>query len=231
MRKPIYLLAGGNWRRSNALIPVFENILAETGKKRPQVAYVGVANGDDPSFFDFFKSFLSNAGSSNVKQILLARDRADVKSAQSILGEADAIFVAGGGVDEGMRWLIQHNLVSFMRQLYNNGALFFGLSAGSIMLGEKWVRWRNPDDDSTAELFACMQIAPIVCDTHAEEDDWEELKVAAKLLGNDGVGYGIPTGGCVRVAADFALTALTKNTVCYINKANRAVKSHDLPVA
>jgi peptidase E len=229
-KKPIYLLAGGNWRKANALIPVFKNILAETEKKQPKVAYIGAANNDDPSFFKFFESSLGAAGVPKVSQVLLARQRADVKSAQSILGQADAIFVAGGGVDEGMHWLNRHNLVSFMRQLYDNGALFFGLSAGSIMLGEKWVRWRNPDDDSTAELFGCMQIAPIVCDMHAEEDDWEELKVAVKLLGKDGVGYGIPTEGIIRVAGDGTLTALTKNAVCYINNANRVMKSEDLSV-
>jgi peptidase E len=231
MRKPIYLLAGGNWRKSNALMPVFENILAETERKRPQVAYIGAANGDDPSFFDFFKSFLGNAGSANVYQIFLARDQADIKAAHAMLSEADAVFVAGGDVEEGMYWLDRHNLVSFMRERYQQGALFFGLSAGSIMLGGHWVRWNNPTDDSSASLFACMRVASIVCDTHAEEDDWEELKVAVKLLGNDGVGYGIPTGGCIRVAADGALTALTKHTICYINTANRVVKSNDLSIA
>ncbi len=230
MKKPIYLLAGGNWRKSNTLIPIFKSILAETEKKRPRVAYIGAANGDDPSFFKFSENFFISAGVSAVDQIFLAQKRPNVDEAQSILSGSDAVFVAGGDVDKGMHWLQQHNLMSFLQERYQQGILFFGLSAGSIMLGAHWVRWENPDDDTTARLFACMGIAPIVCDTHAEDDDWEELKVAVRLLGKNSVGFGIPSEGGIRVAADGALTALNKDAVCYINKANRVVKSQDLPV-
>ncbi len=120
--------------------------------------------------------------------------------------------------------LNQHKLTQFLKDLYTKGVLFFGLSAGSIMLGTQWVRWTNPKDDSTAELFKCMDIAPVLCDTHAEKDKWEELIMAVKLLGNKGKGYGIPTGGVLRVDADGAVSALEKPAVCYVNNAGRVLR-------
>jgi peptidase E len=231
MKKPIYLIAGGNWRKSHTLGPLFGKILSETEKKSPRVAYIGTANGDAPSFFEFFKSFISEQGGSNIDQIFLARERADVDAARSVLAEADAVFMSGGDVDEGIYWLHRHRMAPFLRERYEQGVLFFGLSAGSIMLGERWVRWRDPDDDSTAELFECLRIAPLICDTHAEADDWEELKVAVGLLGSNGIGYGIPTDGVIRVAGDGSLSALNKNVVRYLCRADRVAKTTDLKAA
>jgi peptidase E len=227
-KKNIYLLAGGNWRKPDLLMPLFREILTETGKEKPRVAYIGTANEDDPSFFTFSDSLLKKAGAGTVTQIFLAENDVNLPLAKSALSKADAVFVAGGDVDEGMRWLNLHKLVPFLKKLYQNGMLFFGLSAGSIMLGTQWVRWRNPDDDSSAELFECIGIAPIICDTHAEKEKWEELQAAIELSGKNGTGYGIPTGGILRVAPDGKLTALEKNAACYAKQANRIIKEADI---
>jgi peptidase E len=230
--KPVYLLAGGNWRKPGALLPLLKKVMMAAGKERPpKVAYIGTANGDDPSFFEFADNYFIKAGASKVDQVFLADRYADVKSAKYIFSNADMIFISGGDVEDGMRWLNQHKLTQFLKDLYGKGVLFFGLSAGSIMLGTQWVRWANSKDDSTAELFKCMEIAPVLCDTHAEKDKWEELIMAVKLLGNKGKGYGIPTGGVLRVDADGAVSALEKPAMCYVNSAGHVIKREDIPVA
>jgi cyanophycinase len=228
--KPVYLLAGGNWRKPGALLPVLKEVIKATGKEKPVVAYIGTANGDDPDFFEFADNYFIKAGAAKVVQVFLADRYADVKSARSVLSSADAIFVSGGDVEEGMRWLASHKLLPFLKDLYAKGVLFFGLSAGSIMLGTQWVRWLNPKDDGTAELFKCMDIAPVLCDTHAEKDKWEELIMAVKLMGGNGKGYGIPTGGILLVNADGTVSALEKPASCYVNEAGRIVKVDNIPV-
>jgi peptidase E len=228
--KPVYLLAGGNWRKPGALLPLLKEVMIAAEKEQPpKVAYIGTANGDDPWFFEFADKYFIKAGASKVDQVFLVDRYADVKSAKIIFGNADVIFVSGGDVEEGMRWLNQHKLTQFLRDLYAKGVLFFGLSAGSIMLGTQWVRWANPKDDSTAELFKCMDIAPVLCDTHAEKDKWEELIMAVKLLGNKGKGYGIPTGGVLRVDAGGTVSALEKPSVCYVNSTGRVLKADNIP--
>jgi len=51
-------------------------------------------------------------------------------------------------------------MTDFLRRLHRSGRLFFGTSAGSIMLSRKWVRWRDPHDDRSAELFPCLGLHP-----------------------------------------------------------------------
>jgi hypothetical protein len=98
---------------------------------------------------------------------------------------------------------------SWLRGLYLAGKPFIGVSAGSIMLAQSWVRWPAAGDDASAEIFPCLGLAPLLCDTHAEKEDWEELKTLLRLSGR-ATGYGIPSGAALRVRADGSLSALGK---------------------
>ncbi len=91
------------------------------------------------------------------------------------------VFISGGDVEAGMEVLEERQILPFLRELFERGKPFFGSSAGSIMLGRQWVRWEDPDDDATANLFPCMGFAPIVCDTHGEAEGWEELRALLRL--------------------------------------------------
>jgi cyanophycinase-like exopeptidase len=119
-------------------------------------------------------------------------------------------------------------MVDTLHELYNKGKVFFGVSAGSIMLGREWVRWENPDDDSTAVLFPCIGMVPVMCDTHAEGDNWEELKAAIKLKEEKDIGYGIPSGACLKIYPDGQLEALGNPVVTYLKRGQRVVRSDDL---
>ena len=44
------------------------------------------------------------------------------------------------------------------------------------MLARRWVRWTDPHNDDSAELFPCLGFAPVFCDTHGEGDGWGELR-------------------------------------------------------
>jgi peptidase E len=223
----IYLMAGGSFRKPNAMLPVFKDILREAGSE-PVVGYIGAANSDDSMFFRFSAGLLKKAGASTVTHCILSRKKIDLISVKAVLKKADAVFFSGGDVEGGMALLSRHDLVPFLTDLYKNGTLFFGLSAGSIMLGTKWVRWEDPEDESSSELFDCTGIAGILCDTHAENENWEELKAAVRLSGENAIGYGIPTNAIICVRPDSSISALGKPVVCYTNRAGQVVKDNDL---
>lgn len=195
--KPVFLLAGGNFHHPGSMAPSMARALQECGKQKPRVAYLGVAGGDNALFFRHFKTLLQAAGAGKVVLVRLAKERVDLSAAKHTLEAADAIFISGGEVDDGMRWLVRHGLPGFLKELYDRGKLFFGVSAGSIMMGTHWVRWKNPDDDGAAELFDCLGLVPFIFDTHAEDEDWKELKMALQLEGSGSRGYAIPSGGMV----------------------------------
>ena len=127
-----------------------------------------------------------------------------------------------------MEVLQEKDMADFLLQLYKQGKPFFGVSAGSIMLAKEWVRWRDPDDDATAEIFPCLGMAPVICDTHAEEDDWQELKALLALEPDNVKGYGIASGAAIKVFPDGKIEALGGAVPQYIRRGERVERLPDI---
>ena len=225
--RPVVLIAGNPRSRRKTPDALMQNALADAGKPCPSVAYIGVASEDDPGFFRWLAAMFRQAGSGEVRMPRLASPRADAAEARAVLERSDIVFMSGGDVEAGMAHLERHALVPFLNELYRAGKPFFGLSAGSIMLARCWVRWRDPDDDASAEEFPCLGLAPVVCDTHAEEDGWEELRALLKVSGT-GIGYGIPAGGALRVDPHGSVSALGKPAQRFTSRSGRVATLADL---
>ncbi len=171
---------------------------------------------------------LRKCGAGCVTLAPLAGRKSKLDKARAILESADMVFISGGDVEVGMNVLEQRQILPFLRQLFDNGKLFFGSSAGSIMLGRQWVRWEDPDDNATASLFPCMGLAPIACDTHGEAEGWEELHTLLRLTPEDTMGYGIPTGGGLCVRPDGAVEALGVPVHRYVHAGGAVARGANL---
>ncbi len=228
--RPVHLLAGSPQGRSRGADPVLVAALAETGQARPSVAYIGAASDDDRDFLRFVTAYLQRSGAGEVRLAALASARADLAAAQTVIASSDLVFVSGGDVEAGMAHLERHGLIPLLRTRHGAGTPFVGLSAGSIMLARCWVRWSDPDDDATAAVFPCVGLAPVLCDCHAESDDWEELRALLELT-REGIGYGIPAGGALRVDADGTVLALGKAAPRFECRDGRVAKRTDLTPA
>ena len=186
-------------------------------KKAPNVAYIGTASGDNKEFFSMLKPIIMAAGAGNVTLVPIMQ-RFDAAKAKNILLASDVIFISGGDVEMGMKYLTKRKLIPFFRKLYDRGKLFCGVSAGAIMLCRNWMSWRDPDDDNTAELLDCLGFAPLLCDVHAEEDNWVEMKRLLGFFPQGEVGYGIPAEGALRVTPDSKITTIGSAPVRFIKK-------------
>lgn len=226
--KPVYLLAGGrppDRKKQNSLI---QAVFRERGKTSPTIGYIGTASGDDKRFLEFMARELRDSGASHINHAVIASPKADLKKAKDILKSSDIIFAGGGDVELGVRILQEKKMDEFLRELYREGKVFFGISAGSIMLAKEWVRWRDPENNSTAELFPCLDIAPVICDTHCEQDEWEELQAALKLEEDNTIGYGIVSGTAIKVFPDGSVEALGGVTHQYIRHGGRVDRILDI---
>jgi len=227
--KPVYLLAGGRHSRSsNKPDPLLQAVFQAFGIASPKVAYSGTASGDDRSFFSFISGSFVAAGAGKVTHALIAPDSADLKKAQKILDAADIVFVSGGDVEAGMEVLQAKNMLDFFNNLYRQGKPFFGISAGAIMLADRWVRWTDPDNDNSAELFPCLGYAPIICDTHDEQAGWEELQAAVMLEKEGFRGYGLASGSGVKVTPDGSVTAIGGTVYQYVKHAGKVDRIDDI---
>ncbi|OGO21876.1 MAG: hypothetical protein A2144_04795 [Chloroflexi bacterium RBG_16_50_9] len=225
--KSVYLIAGSPRNRKKSA-PLFQAVFRASGTVSPSVAYVGAASDDDADFFSFIAEELKAAGAGRIDHALIAPEKSDLEGARNMLKSADIVFISGGDVERGMQVLTEKNMAAYLRQLYEAGKPFFGVSAGSIMLGREWVRWRDPDDDASAEIFMCLGIAPVICDTHAEEDDWQELKALLALEKDDVKGYGIPSGAAIKVFPDGKVEALGGPVSQFIRHGRVVAKGPDL---
>jgi peptidase E len=185
---------------------------------------VGVASEDNAQFFSWISAMMKAAGAGKVRLAPIAGRSADTSRAVEILNSSDLIFVSGGDVELGMRILKEKNIIPVLEKVFHEGTLYFGASAGSIMLCKQWVRWRDPDDDSSAELFPCLGFAPIYCDTHAEEDDWEELKALLKIAPSGTAGYGIPSDAAIMIGPGNSIEYLGAPSVRFMKTQGSAIK-------
>lgn len=226
--KPVFLLAGGRHARGKNPDPLLESVFREFGIKSPTVAYSGTASGDDRGFFRFIASEITDAGADKVVHAVIAPDGADLNKAESVLESADIVFISGGDVEAGMEVLREKQMLDFLTGLYRQGKPFFGISAGAIMLADKWVRWPDPENETSAELFDCLGFAPVICDTHDEQGGWEELQAALKLEKEGFIGYGLASGSAVKVTSDGRVEVVGGAVHRYVHKGDKVIRIEDI---
>jgi len=221
MRKKMYLLAGGPSDGDSTAVRLRE-ALGGCGVEHPAAAYIGTASGDSRTFMRWFERPLKKAGAASLTMAPLVGRKADPEKAKRVLISSDVIFVSGGEVEDGMNGL-SADIRALLRRLLEDGRLFIGLSAGTIMLGKAWPHWDDEDGrPEDAELFDCLGFAGEIFDTHAEAEGWPELKKAVSLSPEGFIGYGIPSGEMSVIDEDGVLIPNDRLVKC-VNSGGRAV--------
>ena len=211
LRKPTTLMAGKFGSRHFGTKPFLADALRLTGKDKPIALYLGAANGDNREFGMALSRIVKTAGAHKVLWPKLARGKKN-GAAREALGEADLVFVGGGDVEAGMEVLRDAHLIGDLRAAAKCGVVFAGMSAGAIMLGERWIRWPHESaSDDEAETYECLGIAPCSLDTHGENDRWRETQsfaaVRARELGKKVRAYAVPSGGALVIGSDGTMRA------------------------
>ena len=235
MRKPVTLMAGLHGSRHFGTQPFLTEALRATREERPSALYIGAASGDDRTFGTALCGLLTAAGAGEVVWPKLGAGR-NGAAARAALARVDLVFVGGGDVDAGMQALRSADVVDDLHAAAARGAVFAGMSAGSIMLGERWIRWPNAAaGDDAAETYQCLGIARCSLDTHGEGDDWGEARsfaaVRARELGKKTRAYGVPSGGALVVSPGGKVQARGVPVAVFAAAPRRAAKLEDtLPV-
>ena len=228
-RAPIFLIAGGRaTREQKGPDPLLQAVFRQTGLPHPAVAYVGAASGDDHTFRLMITGRLQKAGASKVTLAPLYGRRGDAEKAKAVLESSDVVFLSGGDVEAGMRVLKEKGMTDFLRHLCLAGKPYFGVSAGSIILARQWIRWTDPDDDASSELFDCLGLASVLCDTHGETENWEELQALLALSPVGTIGHGIASGTAIVVKPDGTVSALGGEVHRFQKRASGVVQVESL---
>jgi cyanophycinase-like exopeptidase len=156
-------------------------------------------------------------GDAEVERFSVAgeQDAMDRDAAYGIVQRADLIYLTGGDPVLGAKVLAEAGADEWLREARQRGAHLAGGSAGAIMLGAWWADWPDEPDGSPFDggtLVRCTGVVPdLVLDTHAEDDQWEELLLVKGMLeaAHHSVRLrGIPTDGGLVVGPDGSLRAI-----------------------
>ncbi len=187
--KPIFLFADSQllfWGEGGNLF--LNSIRRLVTDALPKAAYIGASNGDAPEHYSIFEAAMGGAGIYHTKMILRTFSAED----QSFLNEADIILLAGGDVISGWNVFVETGIGEFVLKRHAEGAVLMGVSAGAMQLGLYGTLER---DSSPAELVGMFGLIPYVIDAHDEQQGWDRLRRAVRLLNGTAEGIGIPTGG------------------------------------
>ncbi len=228
-RAAIFLIAGGRGiRERKGPDPLLQAVFRRTGASHPTIGYVGAASGDSDEFRVLITKRFEKAGAGKVMLAPLCGRRGEAEKAKAVLERSARVFLSGGDVDAGMRVLHEKSMTGFLRDLCRAGKPFFGMSAGSIMLAKQWIRWSDPEDNASADLFECLGIAPVLCDTHGEAEDWEELQALLALSPVGAIGHGIASGTAIIVEPDGVVSALGGEVHRFQKRASGVVQIRSL---
>ncbi len=230
MRKPTTLIAGKFGSRHFGTKPYLADAVRLTGREKPVALYIGAASGDDRNFGSALSTLLEGAGVRKVVWPKLSKGKKKAASAaRTALDDADLVFVGGGDVEAGVHAVREADLVDELHGAAKRGVVFAGMSAGAIMLGQRWIRWpREGAGDDEAETFECLGVAPCVVDTHGEGDGWRETQsfaaVRARELGKKARAYGVPSGAALVIGSDGTFRARGDAVTVFAALPNRKAK-------
>jgi peptidase E len=230
LRKPTTLIAGKFGSRHFGTKPYLADAVRLTDRAKPVALYIGAASGDDRNFGSALSTLLKGAGIRKVVWPKLSKGKKkDTSVARAALDEADLVFVGGGDVEAGVHAVHEADLVGHLHGAAKRGAVFVGMSAGAIMLGERWIRWpRQGAGDDEAETFECLGLAPCSLDTHGEGDGWGETQsfaaVRARELGKKARAYGVPSGAALVIGSDGSFRARGDAVTVFAALPNRKAK-------
>lgn len=118
-----------------ALPPELDNLrlvryfLAQTGRRKPKVAFIGTAHGDSEIGRLRFYAGFSQLECRPTHLPLFARTPRDL---ESFVLDQDAIYVGGGNTRSMLAVWRDWGLDGYLRQAYDRGVVLGGASAGSI---------------------------------------------------------------------------------------------------
>lgn len=197
--QPLYLLADSQLLFWDAPAgPFLSGIIKASEISAPRIAYIGASNGDSAEAHSIFAAAvaqLESASAHHVRASYSAEDR-------EFLETADVVVLSGGDVEVGWNVFKQTGMGEQIKNLYLDGAVIIGVSAGAVQCGTHAALSAEPSANKLVEMFGFV---PYIIDAHDEKQHWARLSSTIYLLEGGAAGLGIPTGGGLAVHADGTL--------------------------
>jgi peptidase E len=129
-------------------------ILAQTGKTKPKVLFLGTASGDNAGYTKYFYQMFDRFNCRTFDLALFHPDTADIAG---LIMDMDAIIVGGGQSKSMMGTWKEWDLPSILFAAYNNGTVLAGGSAGSVCWFDECITDSIP---GSLTVMSCLGFLP-----------------------------------------------------------------------
>lgn len=193
--KQIIALGGGNFGSSPRNLALDRYVLAQSNSKRPSVAFVPTASGDNDNYV---RRFYDAYWKLDCKPRHFSFFRPQTKDLESFFLDRDVIFIGGGNTRNMLTIWRDWGFDKVLKKAYDKGIILAGVSAGSICWFEEGVT-DSMTPTGSKQLFplACLGILPGSNCPHYDGEknrrpEYHRLLHAGKikngLAADDGVG-------------------------------------------
>jgi cyanophycinase len=128
-----YLLIIGGGKRPAYMM---ERFIELAGGKEAKLVIIPNASGDPIGTAEYQQRQLENLGAENVDYIYVKNEKANEDSVIEKLSGVKGIFFSGGDQRRLPRDLLNTKLLSKIKEIYNNGGVISGTSAGAAVMSE-----------------------------------------------------------------------------------------------
>lgn len=150
MPSHIIAMGGGGFSMTTPDSALDRYILAQTGKDRANVAFLGQASAEAESYLDKFHAAFEAMGQEHSHLSLFKPHTADI---ESYLLAQDVIYVGGGNTKSMLALWREWGVDVMLRKALASGIVLAGISAGAICWFQQGLTDSIPGDLTT---LACL---------------------------------------------------------------------------
>lgn len=222
----LMLIGGGEIGKGNKPYEtkeIDEEIIKMTGKDKPKLLFIGLANSFADSYYDYVKNIYKNLGCETMylKKKNVTKNPDIVKNK---IETADIIYIGGGDTIKLMDTVKEYNIDKLLEEAKNRDCVIAGVSAGAILLSKSGfsdsyiMREESDKYDFVKGLsFIDINICP-----HYHSEDKKQQDLEEKLKENKIEVYGLENCTALKVI-DKKITVIKskKEAKAYLVKYNK----------
>lgn len=168
-------------------IKIDKEIIRLSGKKIPNMLFIGTAMNETPSYFEAVKNHFSGRLGCNLSELKLLDDELSYKEISDKVLSADIVYVGGGDTIFLLDVWKEKGIDKLLKQAYEKGIILSGLSAGACC----WFDWADnfdyeDNDGFEAKLYPGIGLISGIATPHYEETPESEKEIVKDLLNKKG---------------------------------------------
>ena len=169
--KNIVAIGGGGFGRSMGSLKIEKYIVSLVSKKRPKIAFIATASGDNDLYkLNFYRAFSKLDCITSHIDFFSRTENLEKK-----VLDQDIIFVGGGNTKSMLAVWKDWNMHRILRKAYQNGIVMSGVSAGAICWFEKGITDSFKEE---LKIIDCLGfVEGVACPHFDEEEDREPFVI------------------------------------------------------